>query len=183
MSYLERTLDKILFVDNIQEGEMSTVISILPVIVIVLFFFGVYVFVSRMVKGEKDQKVLKTIMKNDGTVEQQLSILSREESNLSWNDLNKFSWGDLRKMRDDPSYVPWKTVSDVIVSQNKTPVGGIVTQEIASDHAVSQNIFETYVMKEKTGEITGDSSSEIVYKRQEIEKPKQGQGAIRSFRK
>jgi len=115
-------------------------------------------------------------------LEQQLSILSREESNLSWNDLNKFSWSDLRKMRDDPSYVPWKTVSDVIVSQNKTPVGGIVTQEIASDHAVSQNIFETYVMKEKTGEITGDSSSEIVYKRQEIEKPKQGQGAIR-FRK
>jgi len=104
MSYLERTLDKILFVDNIQEGEISTVISILPVIVIVLFFFGVYAFVSRMVKGEKDQKVLKTIMKNDGTVEQQLSILSREESNLSWNDLNKFSWSDLSKMREDSNY-------------------------------------------------------------------------------
>lgn len=87
-----------------------------------------------------------------------------------------------RSKQNERRFKLWKTVSDVIVSQNKTPVGGIVTQEIASDHAVSQNIFETYVMKEKTGEITGDSSSEIVYKRQEIEKPKQGQGAIR-FRK
>jgi len=79
MSYLERTLDKILFVDNMQEGEISTVISILPVIVIVLFFFGVYVFVSRMVKGEKDQKVLKTIMKNDGTGTTVVYFVSRRE--------------------------------------------------------------------------------------------------------
>jgi hypothetical protein len=84
MSYLERVIDKILIVDNIQDKEVSSVISILPIMVIVLFFFGIFAFVSHMVKGEKEQKVLKTIIRRDGTVENQLSVLSKEEENLSF---------------------------------------------------------------------------------------------------
>jgi hypothetical protein len=166
MSYLERVIDKILIVDNIQDKEVSSVISILPIMVIVLFFFGIFAFVSHMVKGEKEQKVLKTIIRRDGTVENQLSVLSKEEENLSWNDLNKFSRSDLNKMRNDPNYTPWKTksvetVADMIISQSAT-------------HTINGD--NTFVNLSKNEEVIAENKVEIVQ-----EKPKQG--AIRSFRK
>lgn len=162
MNYLERVIDKILIVDNnMQDKEASSVISILPIMVIALFFFGIFAFVSHMVRGEKEQKVLKTIIRRDGTVENQLSTLSKEEENLSWNDLNKFSWSDLNKMREDPNYISWKTksvetVADMIVSQ---------TSIINGSNVLSKN-----------EEVITENKIEIVQ-----EKPKQG--AIRSFRK
>lgn len=169
MNYLERVIDKILIVDNIQDKEVSSVISILPIMVIVLVFFGIFAFVSHMVKGEKEQKVLKTIIKSDGTVENQLSTLSKEEENLSWNGLNKFSRSDLNKMKDDSNYIPWKTksvqfleetVADMIISRSAT-------------HTINGN--NTFVNLSKNEETVTDKI-EIVQ-----EKPKQG--AIRSFRK
>jgi len=165
MNYLERVIDKILIVDNnIQDKEVSSVISILPIMVIVLFFFGIFAFVSHMVRGEKEQKVLKTIIRRDGTVENQ-STLSKEEENLSWNDLNKFSWSDLNKMREDPDYISWKTksvetVADMIISQSAT-------------HTINGN--NTFVNLSK--------NEETIAENKEIAQEKPKQGAIRSFRK